>query len=66
MSGTANKQPFALELLAEYRGGRSIEELSLATGIPQERIRMRLAAAALLRQRNSEPGNGAGNTPEES
>jgi hypothetical protein len=48
--------PFALELLKEHRNGKSVEELSRETGIPAERIEMRLAAAAAFLKRTSEGG----------
>jgi hypothetical protein len=39
-------EPFALHLLREYQRGKTVEGLSLETGIPLERIEMRLRAAA--------------------
>ncbi len=49
-------RPFALELLEEHRNGKSVEELSRETGIPAERIEMRLRAAAAFLKRTSEGG----------
>jgi hypothetical protein len=46
--------PFAVELLEEHRNGKSVEELSRETGIPAERIEMRLRAAATFLKRTSE------------
>ena len=46
--------PFAVELLEEHRNGKSVEELSRETGIPADRIEMRLKAAATFLKRNSE------------
>jgi hypothetical protein len=46
-------QPFALELLEEHRNGKSVEELSRETGIPAERIGMRLSAAVDFLERTS-------------
>ena len=48
--------PFALELLKEHRNGKSVEELSRETGIPAERIEMRLAAATAFLKRTTEGG----------
>jgi hypothetical protein len=45
--------PFALELLEEHRHGKTVEELSRETGIPADRIEMRLRAAAAFLQRTS-------------
>ena len=46
-------KPFALQLLEEHRNGKSVEELSRETGIPAERIGMRLSAAADFLERTS-------------
>ncbi len=48
--------PFAVKLLEEHRSGKSVEELSRETGIPAERIEMRLRAAATFLKRTSEGG----------
>jgi hypothetical protein len=39
-------KPYAIYLLARFKAGETAEELALREGIPVERIRMRLAAAA--------------------
>lgn len=38
-------KPFAIQLLEQHQNGKSVEELSRDTGIPVERIEMRLKAA---------------------
>ncbi|MCC6859501.1 MAG: hypothetical protein IT158_13110 [Bryobacterales bacterium] len=40
-------EPFPLELLRQYHRGVSVAQLAALTGIPEERIAMRLRAAAL-------------------
>jgi len=39
-------KPYAVYLLERYKAGETPEELALREGIPVERVRMRLAAAA--------------------
>ena len=39
-------QPFAFELYRRFRNGQSPEQLAAELGIPVERIRMRIKAAA--------------------
>ncbi len=41
-------RPFAFDLFDEFLRGRSIDSLSRETGIPSDRIEMRLRAAAKL------------------
>jgi hypothetical protein len=53
MRGNRQVKPFAVELLKEYRNGKSVEELSHETGIPAERIDIRLRAAAEFLTRTS-------------
>ena len=48
------EESFAVQLLEEYRSGKSIEQLSREMGIPPERIEMRLKAAATYLRRHSE------------
>jgi hypothetical protein len=48
--------PFAVYLLEEHRNGKTVEQLVHETGIPSERIEMRLNAAAAYLQRLSENG----------
>ena len=51
MSTNGRVTPLAVELLEAYRNGKSVEELSSETGIPADRIEVRLrAAAAFLRR----------------
>ena len=45
------RKPFAVLLLEECRKGKSVEQLSRETGIPAERIEMRLIAAAAYLER---------------
>lgn len=42
------KQAFAFELLDMVRNGMLIEEVALATGIPVDRVEIRIRTAALL------------------
>ncbi len=53
--------PLALQLLEQHWTGKTVEQLSLETGIPPERIEMRLHAAEVYLQRLSESG-GTGTT----
>jgi len=46
MSADQPIEPFALCLLKEYQSGKTVEALSRETGIPAERIEIRLEAAA--------------------
>jgi hypothetical protein len=51
MSAVPAVEPFALSLLRQHQSGKTVEALSVETGIPAERIEMRLkAAAAYLRE----------------
>ncbi len=44
-------KPFALQLLEEHRNGKTVEQLSRETGIPADRIEMRLKAAVAYLER---------------
>ncbi len=50
MNAERPSEPFALRLLKEYQRGKPVETLSLETGIPPERIEMRLKAATAYRK----------------
>ena len=50
-------KPFAIQLLEQYRKGKTVEQLSRDTGIPSERIEMRLNVATAYVRRLSESGN---------
>jgi hypothetical protein len=39
-------KPYAVHLLERFEAGETVEELAVKEGIPIDRIRMRLAAAA--------------------
>ena len=56
MQGCWSAKPFAVQLLEEHRNGKTVEQLVLETGIPAERIEMRLSAATAYLQRLSERG----------
>ena len=56
MESDRSARPFALQLLEEYRNGKTIEQLVRETGIPSERIEIRLRAATAYLQRLSEAG----------
>jgi len=56
MRGDWPAMPFALQLLEQYWKGKTIEQLSRETGIPADRVGMRLNAAELYLQRLSESG----------
>ena len=56
MESDRSARPFALQLLEEYRNGKTIEQLARETRIPPERIEMRLRAATAYLQRLSESG----------
>jgi hypothetical protein len=56
MRGDWWEEPFALQLLEQHRRGKTIEQLARETGIPAERIEMRLNAATAYLQRLSESG----------
>jgi len=45
MSEDWRPKPFAIQLLEEQQGGKSVEQISRDTGIPVERVEMRLKAA---------------------
>jgi hypothetical protein len=49
--GDWQPEPFAVHLLGEYQRGKTVEQLSRDTGIPIERIEMRLKAATAHVQR---------------
>ena len=61
MRGDWPATPPALQLLEQYWNGKTIEQLSRETGIPADRVGMRLSAAEAYLQRLSESG-GAGTT----
>ena len=46
-------EPFAVYLLKEHQKGKAVETLSRETGIPAERIEMRLRAASVYLNRAS-------------
>jgi hypothetical protein len=47
-------KPYAVHLLERFEAGETVEELAVKEGIPTDRIRMRLAAAAeLVRMRKA-------------
>ena len=48
--------PLALQLLEQHWTGKTVEQLSRETGIPSDRIEMRLNAAEVYLQRLSESG----------
>ncbi len=56
MQGDWSAKPFAVQLLEEHRNGKAVEQLARETGIPSERIEMRLNAATAYLQRLSENG----------
>ena len=56
MQRDGSVKPFALQLLEEYRNGKTVEQLVRETHIPSERIEMRLRAATAYLQRLSEGG----------
>ena len=45
MTGDWQPRPFAIQLLEQHQNGKTVEQLSRDTGIPAERIEMRLNAA---------------------
>ena len=53
MEADPSAEPFAMHLLEEYQQGKSVEALSRETGIPVERIKMRLRAATAYLKRVS-------------
>jgi hypothetical protein len=61
MRGDWQAIPFALQLLEQHWNGKTVEQLSRETGIPSDRIKMRLNAADLYLQWLSESG-GTGTT----
>ena len=52
-------KPFAIELYEEYQSGKTAQQLAQETGIPLERIKLRLRAAAAHQKRC----NGADSVP---
>jgi hypothetical protein len=56
MRGDWSPRPFALQLLEQHWNGKTVEQLSCETGIPSERIEMRLRAAMAYLQRLPEDG----------
>jgi len=46
-------KPFAIELYEEYQSGKTAQQLAQETGIPLERIKLRLRAAAAHQKRSS-------------
>jgi hypothetical protein len=60
MRGDWSVQPFAIQLLEQHQKGKTVEELSRDTGIPAERIEIRLnAATAYMRRLTVSGGTGA-------
>jgi hypothetical protein len=53
MQGDWSAKPLAVHLLEEHRNGKTVEQLASETGIPSERIEMRLNAAKPYLQRLS-------------
>ncbi len=53
MEADERVEPFAVYLLKEHQKGKTVEVLSRETGIPVERIEMRLRAANLYLNRAS-------------
>lgn len=56
MRGNWPAIPFALQLLEQHWNGKTVEQLSRETGIPSDRVEMRLNAAEVYLQRLSESG----------
>jgi len=56
MSGDGQAIPFALQLLEKHWNGKTVEQLTRETGIPSDRMNMRLNAADLYLQRLSDSG----------
>jgi hypothetical protein len=55
-------KPYAVYLLERFEAGETAEELALSEGIPLERIRIRLAAAAEFQERRAANSNPAPET----
>ncbi len=45
MQGCWSAEPFALQLFEEHRNGKSVKQLARETGIPADRVKVRLKAA---------------------
>ena len=56
MQGDWSARPFAIQLLEQHQNGKTVEQLSRETGIPVDRVEMRLNAATACVQRLSESG----------
>ena len=56
MQGDWSARPFAIQLLEQHQNGKTVEQLSRETGIPVDRVEMRLNAATARVQRLSESG----------
>ena len=52
----SQSESLALQIYRSFRNGLSAEQLAAALGIPVERIRIRLQAAAAYWQRQAEDG----------
>jgi len=57
-------QPFAFELYRRFRNGQSPEQLAAELGIPVERIRMRIKAAAAYWQQHAHGSGNGGYRPD--
>ena len=64
MRGDGSSIPVALQLLEEHWNGKTVEQLSRETGIPSDRVEMRLNAAEVYLQQLSE-SEGTGTTVSE-
>ncbi len=53
-------EPFALEVYRRFLKGETIQEISLDLGIPADRIRQRVEAAAVYRKREREAHSSGG------
>jgi hypothetical protein len=51
MQGNWSAKPFAIQLLEQHQKGKTVEQLSRDTGIPADRIEMRLNVATAYVQR---------------
>jgi hypothetical protein len=70
MQGDWSAKPFAIQLLEQHQNGKTAEQLSRDTGIPVDRVEMRLNAASAYVRWLSESGGTSAllsqkrNTPE--
>ena len=55
-------KPYAVYLLERFEAGETVEDLALNEGIPVDRIRIRLAAAAEFQKRRAAYSNPAPET----